>query len=407
MAYADIYINVMAVNGADAPKTYSIKFGLPGELKAEDILDTNGLQLDYNVDDGDYYVFGDINLKPKESKTFRVHVKDKWQVTGSQVVELKKQIDLGYETLGKPYDAQKAETLKARLESKIDYIVNLQGANADSIDKRIDDYRAYTKEMKRIQNSAIDRDYWRSDPGKEPSPKLIHLNIDVKNPTKAMKHFKHKDYLPAEVKPENVFEAEDFEVRFDEVKQLAFLFKEEDLSPGETKKYSIGILDIWSVDQKNIENLRSRAQYVYDFLKDTRFASSAKPLMDRVTAHLQDIEASQAVQRPILGHISAFRVNKGTYDDTLKDVENLEKMLAVFRENLEKSKVENILQKIQSLKSIGDVSKVIFSKQFEKTTAWSFIGWILLFVGGVTLAGYVVSLVRSKEKKIKNDIPPQ
>src|ERR1700689_1447052 len=98
-AHADIYINVVAVNGASDPKTSSIHFNLPGELTAEDILDTNGLQLDYSVDDADYFVSGDVTLKPKESKTFRIHVKDKWMVTPEEVADLKKQIDQGYETL--------------------------------------------------------------------------------------------------------------------------------------------------------------------------------------------------------------------------------------------------------------------------------------------------------------------
>ena len=151
--------------------------------------------------------------------------------------------------------------LKNRLEKKIDYIVNLQSTNADSIDKRIDDYRMYAKEMKRIQNDALNVDYWRSDPSVDQSPKIIHLTIEVSNPTKVMKHYKHKDYLPEEVKPEDVVEAEDFEVRYDQVKQLSFLFKEEDLAPGEKKKYSIGIIDIWNIDQKDIDYLRSRAKY--------------------------------------------------------------------------------------------------------------------------------------------------
>jgi hypothetical protein len=404
--FADIYINVVAVNGADAPKTSSIKFDLPGELTAEDILDTNGLQLDYNVDDADYFVYGDVTLKPKESKTFRIHVKDKWTVTPDQVADLKKQIEQGYESLGKPHDASKAEILKTRLDTKIDYIVNVQNTSGDSIDKRIDAYRTYTKEIKRIQNDALNVDYWRSDPGEDQTPKLIHLTIDINNPTKVMKpSFKDKVYLPEEVKPEDVVEAEDFEVRYDQTKQLSFLFKEEDLAPGQEKKYSIGIQDIWTIKQKDINYLRSRAQYAFDFLKDTKFEDSAKSLMDRITAELKDIETSQAVQRSILDHISAYRTNKDTYSDAQKDVETLEKLLSVFREDLEKSKVENVLQKIQALKSVSDVSKVMFNKKFEASTAWSFIGWILLFVGVVTLAGFVFSLFRSKDKKINEEAP--
>jgi hypothetical protein len=110
---------------------------------------------------------------------------------------------------------------------------------------------------------------------------------------------------------------------------------------------------------------------------------------------------SQSAQRPILEHISTYRANKNLYNDTEKDVENLEKLLAVYHEDLEKSKVENVLQKIQSLKGISDISKVMFNKKFETSTAWSFIGWILLFVGGVTLTSFVVSLIRSKDKNIK------
>jgi hypothetical protein len=406
-AHGDIYINVMAVNGADAPKNSTVKFDLPGELTVDDILDTNGLQLDYSVDDAAYYVHGDVTLKPKESKTFRIHIKDRWQVTPDQTADLKKQIDKGYETLGRVHDAQKADILKTRLSTKLDYIVNLQNANADSVQKRIDAYRIYTKEIKRIQNDALSVDYWRSDPGVEEKRKIIRLNIEVENPTKAVKHFKHKNYLPQEVSPEDVVEDEGFEVRFDTEKQLSFLFKEEDLNPAEKKKYAVGILDIWSVSQRSIDYLRSRASGAYAFLKDTRFADSAKFLTDRISGYLNAIEASQSQQRPILEHISAYRDNKKNYDYAQKDVETLEKLLAVSKEDLEKSKVENILQRMQSLRSIADVSKVMSSKKFTSSTAWAFIGWVLLFVGLLTIVNFVIWALRSKDKKIKDEPPEQ
>ena len=406
-AHGDIYINVMAVNGADAPKNSTVKFDLPGELTAQDILDTNGLQLDYSVDDAAYYVYGDVTLKPKESKTFRIHIRDKWQVTVEQVADIKQQIDKGYETLGRVHDAQKADILKARLITKLDYIVNLQNTSADSIEKRIDAYRIYTKEIKRIQNDALSVDYWRSDPGVEEKPRIIHLTIEVENPTNTVKHFKHKDYLPQEIKPEDVLEDEGFEVRFDVSKQLSFLFKEEDLNPGQKKRYSVGIADIWSVSQRSLDYLRSRARYACEFLKNSKFESSAKLLMDRISGDLDTIEASQNQQQPILEHISAYRVNQKTYESAQKDVETLEKLLAVARENLEKSRVDNILQKIQSLKSIADISKVMSNKTFESSTAWVFIGWVLLFVGLLTLVNFIVWTFRSKDKKIKDGPPSQ
>lgn len=406
-AHGDVYINVMAVNGAPAPKSSAVKFDLPGELTAEDILDTNGLQLDYSVDDAAYYVYGDVTLKPKESKTFRIRIKDKWQVTGDQVADLKKQIEKGFESLGQVHDPQKAEILKTRLMTKLDYIVNLQNTNADSVEKRIDAYRIYTKEIKRIQNDALSVEYWRSEPGIEEKLKVIHLTIEVENPTKTVKHFKHKEYLPQEVKSEDVVEDEGFEVRFDVAKQLPFLFKEEDLNPGQKKRYSVGLLDIWSVHQGSVDYLRSRAGAAYEFLKNSQFEDSAKVLMNRISGYLQDIETSQSRQQPILEHISAYRANQKTYTYAQNDVETLEKLLAVFRENLEKSKVENVLQKIQSLKSLADISKVMSNKKFASSTAWGFIGWVLLFVGLLTLSNFMIWIFRSKDKKIEDEPPSQ
>ncbi len=405
--FADITINLVAVNGKDSPKTSSIRFDLPGELSAEDIVDTNGLQLDYDVDDANYFVFGDVAFKPKESKTFRILVKDKWMASPQMVADLKKQIDQGYDTLGVPYNAKNAQILKDRLYAKIDYIVGLQTTNAGSTEKRIDAYRQYTKDIKRIQNNALDVAYWRSDPAvEEASPKLIHLRIEVSNPTTVVKHFKHKDYLPGEVKPEDVVEAEGFEVRYDQVKQQSFLFKEEDLSPGVDKKYSIGIIDIWNIDQKSLDNLRARTAKAVDFLKGSKYEELAQILTDRISANLKGIEDSQAVARPILAHIGAYRINKLTYADVQKDVETLEKLLSVFRENLTKSKVENVLAKIQSLKGVADVSKVMFNKKFESTTAFSFTGWILMFVCLFTGVNFVIWLIRSKDKKLKDTTVP-
>jgi hypothetical protein len=46
---------------------------------------------------------------------------------------------------------------------------------------------------------------------------------------------------------------------------------------------------------------------------------------------------------------------------------------------------------------------VMFNKKFESSTAWSYIAWILLFVGLLTLINFVMWLVRSKDKKIKEE----
>ncbi len=400
LVFADVFINVMAVNGADVAKETNVKFDLPSDVTAQDILETDGLELAYDVEDANFFVQGKVELGAKQSKTFKIRLKDVWKIDPAQVESIKSEIDEGYNKLGMAFDENKAAPLKEYLLKKIDTIVSSQTSQADSIEKRIDSYRTYRKELMRVKSSALAADYWRSDLNDITQPKIIRLNIEADNPTDVAKPVKFKHFLPVEVKAENVLEPEGFDVRFDQQRQQSFLFKEETIPAKEKRKYSVGVEDVWTVPQNKIDYFASRTKYAYDFLSDTRFADGAKILNDRIVGYLDVVKASQAESKPIEQHISAYRENLVTMTNAETDLETLEKLLAVYREDLEKSKVKNILQRVQSLNSVANVSKAVFNKKFENSTAWSFIGWILVFVGLLTGVTLIVWLFRSKEKTI-------
>ena len=405
-ALADVYINVMAVNGSQDIKETSVNFNLPGDLSSQDILDTSGLDLDYNINDANYYVHGKVKLQPKETKTFRIHVRDIWKLSPEQIEEIKKEIENGYEQIGKVKDPKNGELLKEQLIQKLDFILQEQVSKSDSVENRMGAFRAHAKELQRIENSALAVDYWRSDPTEVKREKIIRFNIEVTNPLGTVKPYKHKHYLPSEIRPEDLVEFEGFEVRFDQGKKQVFLFREEDLQPKENKKYTIGIRDIWFIPQKDIDYLRSRSNSAYGFLKDSRYASSAQILYDHAIKLLKEIEDAQLQKRDnIMDHISAFRDDQKSYDSAKIDVESLEKLLSIYREDLEKSKVQNILQKMQSLKGVSDVSKAVFNKKFEQSTTWSFIGWVLIFVAFITTVNFIVWFIRSKDSKVLSSKP--
>ncbi len=398
LARADVYINVMAVNGTAEPKQTPVRFDLPGDLKADDILDTSGLKLDYDASNGNYVVSGDVSLEAKESKTFRIRVKDIWKMSEEEIAKVKAEIEKGFEQVGKLRDTQKAEILKQQLTQKLDYITQEKGVRAETVEKRIDAFRAYSKELQRIKDQALAVDFWRSEPGSD-EEKIIRLKVEVANAkTNTVKMVKQKVYLPAEVKPQHVVDAQGFEVRFDDRKRQAFLFKEEEMEPGQKKTYEIGIQDVWFIPQRDIDYLRGRADYAYDFLRNSKFGQASKFLYEQAGLLLADIETSQAQTLDINGHISAFRVNHKTLENARMNVENLEKLLSVLREDLEKSRIENVLQKVRSLKGLANVAKTMFDKKPTPSTAWTFIGWILLFVGFLTFLNFVVWMLRSRDK---------
>jgi hypothetical protein len=397
---ADVIINVLAINGAPEKRETPIRFVLPPDLKAEDIADTDGLTLQYDVNEGAYVAQGSVALEPKATKAFRIKVHDVWKITPQDVDALKKQVDEAYDKLGKVGDQDKTDKLRRQLLDRLDFVVAQQTANTDTVEKRIDNFRIYEDRLNDIKRDALSVDYWRSNPDESAQPtKLVRMVIEVENSSGQAQKIEEKQYLPAEVKPEYLVNREDFEVKFDEEKQKPYLFKEEELTPGQKKRYEVTIKDVWYIHQNEIDYLKQRAKYALDFLKDSRFEKTAQYLYDRSGEKLSSIEASQQVQREIYEHISAFRLNMRVFESSRKDVEDLEKLVAIYREELEKTKVKNVLQKVKSLKGVAEVSDNLFKKKPKMNTTWQMIGWILLFVGVYTIVHFAIWGIRSAGRK--------
>lgn len=400
VAFADVYINVMAVNGAEEKKETPVSFNLPGDIAAADVLDTNGLTLEYNANDANYVVSGTAVLEPKASKTYRIRIRDVWKMAPEEIEKIKSEITKGFEEIGKQYQADNSEQLKDQLLKRLNLVIEQQNVKADTIEKRIDAARSYRKEMQRIRDEALAVDYWRSQPGDEGKERVIRLKVEVENPAKnTSSKVKQKVYLPSEVKPQHVMDAAGLEVRFDQSKQQPFLFKEDDIPPGQKMTYIVSLLDVWNIAPTTIDDLRKRAVFANDFLKNSSFINSAKMLFESATGRLGDIERSQAVVREIKDHISAFRINKDTFESARTDVENLEKLLNIYREDLEKSKVKNVLQKITALKGVSDVSKQVFEKKPTPSTTWNYIGYVLIFVAVVAVLYFLFLILRSGAKQ--------
>jgi hypothetical protein len=400
LASADIIINVLAINGAPEKRDTPIRFVLPPDLKAEDIADTDGLTLQYDVNEGAYVAQGSISLEPKSTKAFRIKVKDVWKVSPQDVDGIKQQIEEAYDKLGKVGDQQNTDALKHQLLDRLDFVVTQQTANTDTVEKRIDNYRIYEDRLNDIKRDALSVDYWRSNPDEARAAKLVRMIIEVENAaTQPTRKIEEKQYLPAEVKPEYIVNREDFDVKFDEEKQKPYLFKEEEFTPGQKKRYEISIKDVWYIHQNEIDYLRQRAKYAVDFLKESKYEKTAQYLFDRAQEKINSLEASQLIQREIYEHISAYRLNMKVFEGARKDVEDLEKLVAIYREELEKTKVKNVLQKVRSLKGVADISDSVFKKKPKMNTTWQFIGWILLFVGLYTFVHLVTWSLRSGGKK--------
>ncbi|NLE64365.1 MAG: hypothetical protein GX606_00395 [Elusimicrobia bacterium] len=402
---ADIIINVLAVNSKDVAVEKDVEFSLPGEIKPEDVIDPAGLKIDYNVQDAGYYLHEKFLFQPKESKTFRVRIKDIWRITPEEVSGIRKEIESGFKELGAEKDEQNGEALRQKLLDKLEYILSEQEQSSGGAEQRIDTYRNHQRALQEIKADANLIDYWRSDARKDEPKRVINYVIEVSNPSDKPKKVKQQHYLPAEVRPEYIVDRQGYEIRFNEKKKEPFLFKEEDLAPNEKKTVRIGIKDVWFIPGQEMEYVRERTGTILESLQDSQYLETAKALSNGIINGLDLIQALQETEQPdIRQHIGAYRINEKRFAKAKEDLDALEKLLSRFRAELEKSRVKNILQKIQSMRSLSRVSQAIFDKKPRVNAAWKLIGSVMIFLGLLTVIHFIGWFLRSGREKKQEDI---
>lgn len=399
----DVIINILAVNGTDATKDREISELLPREIRQEDILDTAGLEMVYDVEMESYRVVGSVTLDPKESRTFRIRLRDVWSIDPAQIEQIRAQIDNSFSQVEGTEYVDTAKIKKDSLERRLDYILSEQVNNADNAGQRIGRYRTYEKELNEIRDKAVSIKYWRSKPPGQDEANTFRLLLTAENPslTKAVTK-EQKHYLPKEVKPEHIVENAGFEIRYDPLRGQSYLWREDTMEAGETRRYEVGIIDIWKIRQQQIDNIKERSAETYRYLENTQYKENADFLMASIKRNLSTVEQSQAREKSIDNHIMDYRANSDYFHQAEKDVAALEDLLEVVREKLVRSRMENVLDRIKSLNSVRDVSDYLTDSYSWLLNDGRMILGVIIFVVVLLLIAFVVSLGKSKDVKIED-----
>jgi hypothetical protein len=402
LSFADLTINLVAVNGSDEVKEIDVKSYLPKELEPPDILDTGALTVQYDVDKGSYFVTGKTTFQPKESKTFKIKVADVWKIRPDEIDILRKQVEENLRLLkGKPkfeVGQEAQEFLLSRLES----IYLQEQTYSEDIERRIEQYRANIDELNYVRKKIYAFDYLavEAEPEALVPSKTVKFILEVKNPSEFNeKEVNQKHYLPKEIKPANVVDSKGFDVRYDEKKALFYLTKKETFKPSEVKKYEIIIHDVWTHPQGKLDALAARGLTALNEVRDSMYTASGDFLYQDVLRKLEQIKESQEKDLPIKDHIGLFRVNGQRFTDAEELVDRMEHLMAIVRakrlEELEKGKVKNVLQRLKALKGLAQLSEAIFKKGITLTTVWRIIFATLGFVAFFTTLNFVIWVRRS------------
>lgn len=412
----ELSLNLIAVNSSETEsKDVDVKYLLPKELEPSDVLDSGELKVDYDVDKMVYYVTGKVHFEPKESKTFKIRVNDVWVITPEEISVLKQNMDGNLSLIENNKDLYpNAKRERDKLFEQLDVILVQQQSYADNIERRIEQYRAYSGIVEKIRKRIYDPNYLEKEAQAEDlgdEGKTIKLVLSVKNPSNDIeKTVKQKHLLPVEIREEDIIDKQGFDVRFDEKKGKSYLSKEDVFKPGEEKKYEIILKDVWRFPVNKLDPMEKRAKVAIEEMKGSAYAESGQYLFDEVEKNIELIRETQNRELPPDEHIGIFRTNEKRYEDVKQSVERIEQMLAIVKakklEELEGSKVKNILKRLQALRGLQALSEAIFKKGISVTMTWRIIGAAIAFIAFFTTYHFFIWAGRSGKKSDSSPLKP-
>jgi hypothetical protein len=131
----------MAINPADSEQTVPIKVYLPLEVKPEDVLYKDDLEVAYDTQQGSYYVYGEYLLKPKETLEKAVEIKDVWVIDETQIAILRQEAKDTLEAFKKTNFFERANLLYIGIEKKLKEVQQMQEVSSVSPGYKISNYR--------------------------------------------------------------------------------------------------------------------------------------------------------------------------------------------------------------------------------------------------------------------------
>jgi len=155
---ADLKMRIVLINpSAEKSQSKSIKNYLPKEVTPKDVKDSGGLDIDYDNEQGAYYVYkNDIPLAPGETKTFEVVIADVWMVAEDKLQSMRARTDAAMRHLEGTVYFDSGSLIAKMIKSRIDDILKTQGDQTVSRQQHIAYYRDNVKAVEQIQ-SDIDR----------------------------------------------------------------------------------------------------------------------------------------------------------------------------------------------------------------------------------------------------------
>ncbi len=151
-----VVFKLLAVNPSETDaKEVTLRGVLPPEVKPENVLDTDGLEVVYDAQLGAHVVTGRVTLKPKESIVRNVLIENVWIVAEEQFDRLAREVDdILRKLVGTPF-LDRGQLIASAIRRRVGELREHQRAPVVDPENHISRYREDLKGLQMVESEMV------------------------------------------------------------------------------------------------------------------------------------------------------------------------------------------------------------------------------------------------------------
>ncbi len=180
-------MSVVVVNPSKAKaQSVPIKMDLPQEVTPKDIIDSAGLDVEFDTDRSIYYLYKEaVLLKPGETRTYNVEIRDVWVVPQEEIDSLRKQTEFVVKRFEGNEFYEAAKSLGDTILQSLDTVVRTQNDATVSRRRHIGVHRDNVKIVSQVKENIAMLENKLMLPKARPIPEVLEkTNVKTEAPSK-------------------------------------------------------------------------------------------------------------------------------------------------------------------------------------------------------------------------------
>ncbi len=395
-----LVLRIHAAHKSSVTQPVTIRTSLPSRVSTNDIIDTAGLNLGYDVKSDTYYVYDTVEVAPGEVKQYDVEIEDIWVIDEGELDQYRIRAGAIAGMLSGTRSSAVGDDALGAAQAQADAILTRQAENGiAAVANPIIHIQAYEANLKALQEvkqcvgvlenlalaeglnpgkALIGDDRSAAMPRrdvhfpKEYGEAVVNITVHNSSTTQPRKINIRRD-MPSEINIDDVLDAGGLAVRYDAQVRTTYVFKDDvEVQPSETITFKVLIRDKWNI---NTERMTFLEKKVNELLV--------------MTSGRANIEAVESTLNSALEALEAIMTEVGP--ETLSPA-----YIAFYRRQADRlDAVEQDLNRVDAALKPLETKRGFDMPAPDKKTTWLIIYMILGFLAIVSLLFFLRWYVRS------------